>query len=218
MFLIVDKEKNKYFKVQPSGTAPANAAYSSHDVKRRKLRDVRINARELAAARQQGRIKRSQLLAEPLCGGMLARENDEVKLDTAQIIARGFVPQGRMFTPMDFRQCSTPVFEVVYRPELGHSMSDIYIGYDGQLLSSPISSEKRDAHYDICRGYNGHRGRQTRSIERFGHSGDSTSICTREDHDRVAMTWLSPSSQAGIAIVPLRTSTSGKCWYEILLD
>lgn len=144
---IVDKEKNKYFKIKPNGGAPANTAYSSQDVKKRKVREVRAAARELAVARQQGRIKRSKLLAEPLCGGLLARENGQVKLDTAQILAREFLPQGRMVTLSQFRNrgYSAPVFDLVYRPDLGPSASDIYIGESSSLATC--------VHYEDVSGF-----------------------------------------------------------------
>jgi hypothetical protein len=40
-------------------------------------------------------------------------------------------------------------------------------------------------------------------IERFGRSGASTSISTNEDSRRLAMTWLAPSTQAGIAVTAM---------------
>jgi hypothetical protein len=40
-------------------------------------------------------------------------------------------------------------------------------------------------------------------IERFGHSGTSTSISTNETSRRLAMTWLATSAQAGIAVTAM---------------
>lgn len=124
----IDKEKKKYFKIQPNGGAPASSAYSSQDVKRRKTRDERAEARALGIALQRGRIKRSKVMAAPLAGGLLNRENGQGSLDVAQVLAEGLVPQGYISAMMQFSSCSSPLFAFGHRPDLGPSISDLWIG------------------------------------------------------------------------------------------
>jgi hypothetical protein len=92
----LDNEKKKYFRIQANGTAPANSAYSSRDVKRRKLQDERSQAVDSEMARQKGRIRRSKTLETPLTGGILAREcaKERGGLDRSQIVASRLVYQG----------------------------------------------------------------------------------------------------------------------------
>ncbi|KAI0536885.1 hypothetical protein GGR58DRAFT_473648 [Xylaria digitata] len=76
-----DPEKRRYFKVENSRTAPTDAAWSSHNVKRRKLRDE-----DAATALQhlnltKSRIRRARVLYEPLTGGFFAREYGSMKDD-----------------------------------------------------------------------------------------------------------------------------------------
>ncbi|KAI0449821.1 hypothetical protein F5B21DRAFT_508811 [Xylaria acuta] len=76
-----DPEKKRYFKVENSKTAPTNAAWSSSNVKRRKLRDedAATALRHLSIAKN--RIKRARVLHEPLTGGFFAREYGAAKDD-----------------------------------------------------------------------------------------------------------------------------------------
>ncbi|KAI0862553.1 hypothetical protein F4860DRAFT_472379 [Xylaria cubensis] len=76
-----DAEKKRYFKVENSKTAPTSAAWSSHNVKRRKLRDedAATALRHLNLAKS--RIKRARVLHEPLTGGFFAREYGAMKDD-----------------------------------------------------------------------------------------------------------------------------------------
>ncbi|KAI0485683.1 hypothetical protein F4859DRAFT_391992 [Xylaria cf. heliscus] len=76
-----DPEKKRYFKVENSKTAPTDAAWSSSNVKRRKLRDedAATALRHLNLARS--RIRRARVLNEPLTGGFFAREYGAVKDD-----------------------------------------------------------------------------------------------------------------------------------------
>jgi hypothetical protein len=89
-----DQEKGKYFKIRAPGTAPAASAYSSEDVKRRKLIDERTQALEKEVIRQKGRIRRSIL--DPLAGGILRREygRGSVSVEGPRIFANGLIPQG----------------------------------------------------------------------------------------------------------------------------
>ena len=133
---LLDKEKKKYFKIQSSGAAPPSSAYSQQDVKKRKLNDQKAESRATAVARERGRIKRSKILLEPLAGGLLERENGQDGLDTAQILAGELVSQGYISAMMQFSSCSAPLFAFGHRPELGPSISDLWIGEYSSLDTS----------------------------------------------------------------------------------
>ncbi|KAI0422394.1 plasma-membrane proton-e [Xylaria grammica] len=90
-----DPEKQRYFKVENGKTAPTNAAWSSTNVKRRKLRDE-----DAATALQhlnlaKSRIRRARVLHEPLTGGFFAREYGAVKDDMrGSCFAEGLTNKG----------------------------------------------------------------------------------------------------------------------------
>lgn len=124
---LLDKEKRKYFKIQASGSAPANSAYSNQDVKRRKLRDERDAATAREKQRQKGRIRHPRILEEPLTGGILRRECGHGNVDSAKVFAgglvrRGYVPQAPV-NPLD--QESSPMFTICHRPDLGACVVDV---------------------------------------------------------------------------------------------
>ncbi|KAI0518422.1 hypothetical protein F5B22DRAFT_599122 [Xylaria bambusicola] len=76
-----DSEKRRYFKVENSKTAPANAVWSSDTVKRRKLREQETVAAVRHSNLAKSRIKRARVLHDPLTGGFFAREYGAVKDD-----------------------------------------------------------------------------------------------------------------------------------------
>ncbi len=124
-----DREKNKYFKIQPYHTTPANLIYSVQDVKRRKTRDDREKAQEVILRRQKGRLRRSVIFQEPLKGGILKREYGEPGLvDTGRIFAAGLVRQGRLSDIIRFVSGSDLLFDIDPRPDLGHSLVDVRVG------------------------------------------------------------------------------------------
>lgn len=255
----IDIEKKKYFKIQPSGAAPPSSAYSQQDVKKRKLNDKKAESRALAVARERRRINRSKILLEPLAGGLLARENGYGGLDASEILAGGLVSQGYISAMMQFSSCSAPLFAFGHRPDLGPSISDLWIGefpfskswahirlkivyifclfcpnrpslvscplfiilagssstlnlsivYDDQLFTLRVNSDKhaRSTNHgcvEICHDFSvPTTNNAIWRIERFGHSGTSTSISTNETSRRLAMTWLATSAQAGIAVTAM---------------
>ncbi|KAI0402169.1 hypothetical protein F4802DRAFT_387072 [Xylaria palmicola] len=92
-----DAEKKRYFKVEKSSTAPANAAWASTSVKRRKLRDADAAAalRHLHLARS--RVRRARVLHEPLTGGFFAREHGAMADDMpAASFVEGLRNKGRV--------------------------------------------------------------------------------------------------------------------------
>jgi len=124
----VDKEKKKYFKIQPSGATVFTSAYSQQDIKKRKLNEEIAASRALAISRERGRIKRSKILSNSLAGSLLARETGKDELDAAQVLAGGLVSQGYISAMMQFSSCSAPIFAFGHRPDLGPSISDLWIG------------------------------------------------------------------------------------------
>src|SRR4051812_24664095 len=93
---VIDREKKKYFKTLSSSSAPASSAYSSRDVKRRKIIDERAAMDALNLGRQKGRIKKSPILKAPSTGGFMARQLGHcAKIDAASIYAAGLPHQGR---------------------------------------------------------------------------------------------------------------------------
>ncbi len=100
------------------------------------MNDEKAESRATAVARERGHIKRSKILLEHLAGGLLGRENGQDGLDTAQILAGGLVSQGYISAMMQFSSCSAPLFAFGHRPELGPSISDLWIGKDFSLDTS----------------------------------------------------------------------------------
>ncbi|KAI8955875.1 plasma-membrane proton-e [Xylaria longipes] len=76
-----DPGKKRYFKVENSRTAPTNAAWSSNNVKRRKLRDDDAATALRHLNLSKSRIRRARVLREPLTGGFFAREYGAMKDD-----------------------------------------------------------------------------------------------------------------------------------------
>ncbi|KAK4038935.1 hypothetical protein C8A01DRAFT_17014 [Parachaetomium inaequale] len=70
-----DSAKRKYFRIEDSRTAPAQAAWSAQNVKRRAVeREEDVRKRERARS-LAGRVRRARVLeGVPLMGGLLARE------------------------------------------------------------------------------------------------------------------------------------------------
>ncbi|KAI0181441.1 hypothetical protein GGR52DRAFT_583833 [Hypoxylon sp. FL1284] len=92
-----DEKKRRYFKVEKGGTAPSDAAWSSDNVKKRKLED----AESVEALRKlnlnKNRIVRSRAVNDPLVGGFLARESGDTVRDLpAAAFARGLVNKGEI--------------------------------------------------------------------------------------------------------------------------
>lgn len=158
---ILDGEKKKYFKIQEN--SPAGSAYSSQDVKRRKLRDEKNVERAEAEARQQGRIRRAAILQAPLAGHILHREIEQVpryRLDGARIYCQGLLPRGRLARHMSVH--GARLFSLNHRPDLGQSVVDFNSGTSivnrvapkwsqhlGSALSNLLGSPPQDTFYGI---------------------------------------------------------------------
>ncbi|KAI1633908.1 hypothetical protein F4809DRAFT_620968 [Biscogniauxia mediterranea] len=92
-----DPEKRRYFKIENSRTAPSNAAWSSENVKKRRLEDEAAAAALRRMNLNKNRIARSKALSEPLMGGFFAREYGDVDRDVpAACFAKGMLEKGQM--------------------------------------------------------------------------------------------------------------------------
>ena len=150
---ILDQEKKKYFKVLPHGATPSGSAYSSAEVKKRKLQDERLEAslwvtqpasiventkleywkllaltsgHRYEKARQKGRIRKAKCLNDPILGGVLSRElgSTQSNLDTSQIFAGGLIEQGSLISFVPPDLYQTALFKITPRRDLGHSLAD----------------------------------------------------------------------------------------------
>ncbi|KAK4156682.1 plasma membrane ATPase [Chaetomidium leptoderma] len=69
-----DSTKRKYFRIEDSRTAPAQAAWASKNVKRRAAEEREEERKRERLGREAGRVKRARVMDVPLLGGLLARE------------------------------------------------------------------------------------------------------------------------------------------------
>ncbi|KAI1825100.1 hypothetical protein F4861DRAFT_503106 [Xylaria intraflava] len=76
-----DPEKGRYFKVERGQTAPANAAWSADNVKKRRAVDEQAAASSRRRQIIKDRIVRARVLNEPLTGGFFAREYGVLEAD-----------------------------------------------------------------------------------------------------------------------------------------
>ncbi|KAH8677435.1 hypothetical protein BX600DRAFT_430783 [Xylariales sp. PMI_506] len=90
-----DPNKNRYFKIEDSKTAPDASAWSSENIKKRKLEDERAKLVIRRLKLNKDRIKPSKISNDPLVEGLLAREFGRVSNDLpAASFARGVVDKG----------------------------------------------------------------------------------------------------------------------------
>ncbi|CAJ2511531.1 Uu.00g071560.m01.CDS01 [Anthostomella pinea] len=93
-----DSGKRRYFKVENSKTAPATAAWSADNVKKRRLEDEEAAAAIQRMTLQKHRIRRSKVLSEPLMGGFFDRERNQAGSDNvpAASFAKGMLEKGQL--------------------------------------------------------------------------------------------------------------------------
>lgn len=122
-----DAEKKKYFKIQKSHAASANAAYSSDAVKRRRIQDRAAQAARQRAHLVRNHIKRHPISRDAVYGGLLTREiglgymaeRGRGRVEDADLAAdawaRGVVAQGSLSFAPSFaraRYANMPCFYV----------------------------------------------------------------------------------------------------------
>ncbi|KAI1149377.1 hypothetical protein F4825DRAFT_430709 [Nemania diffusa] len=90
-----DPGKGRYFKVESSKTAPTDAAWSSDNVKRQKIRDDDTAAAVRYLNIAKSRVRRARVLHDPLTGGFFAREYGAARDDMqAACFAEGLQNKG----------------------------------------------------------------------------------------------------------------------------
>jgi hypothetical protein len=126
--LLLDPLKNKYFAVQKG--APESAAYSSQDVKRRRLNEERSMREAAQAKRQILRIRHAQILENQFSSGFLLREQGQThSFNVSNIFASGLIPQPEIHAPeSQFPALRNPLFAIEPRRDLGASIVDFQIG------------------------------------------------------------------------------------------
>ena len=124
-----DTKSEKYFAIQANYASPASSAYSSQDVKRRKLRDEKEVEAAKKKERQARRIRQARILHEPLAGGSLRRETGIDGFDPAQILAGGLVPRGHhtLIVSSD-REMGSGIFSIGHKPDVGSSVFELRHG------------------------------------------------------------------------------------------
>ncbi|GAW22110.1 hypothetical protein ANO14919_116450 [Xylariales sp. No.14919] len=167
-----DPEKQRYFKVENGKTAPTNAAWSSTNVKRRKLRDE-----DAATALQhlnlaKSRIRRARVLHEPLTGGFFAREYGAAKDDMrGSCFAEGLTNKGCILLAQ--LGVGSPVTQVKRMFIGGHDyktgMCTVYAAPNDTMLLSTYLPRDRNGRLNqrLLNNYRlpGHRYQETYRIE-----------------------------------------------------
>ncbi|KAF7880643.1 uncharacterized protein EAF02_007489 [Botrytis sinoallii] len=198
-----DSEKKKYFKIQAN--APSGSAYSSHDVKRRKLDDENNKAESLRVQRNVGRIKRAKILESPMAGGFLSREFGQPCLNTAaasyyaQSLSTAFAVD---YYPQDNRASGAYLFDVsgctnVSDPKVLMSYAAnntiLHLSYDygKKAKDKPRVPNVFGSHFRFQRSYN------------LGFPpGQSTSISANESIGHVVTTWSGVPASRAVVISP----------------
>ncbi|KAI1781055.1 hypothetical protein F4818DRAFT_24943 [Hypoxylon cercidicola] len=105
-----DEKKRRYFKVERGGTAPTGAAWSSDNVKKRKLEDAASAEATRKLNLNKNRIVRSRAVNQLLMGGFFARECGETVRDLpAAAFAQGLVDKGQIPLADNVRESNTNV-------------------------------------------------------------------------------------------------------------
>ena len=108
---------------------PVSSAYSSSDVKRRKISEHAAKLREALLLRQRGYIKKSKISQIALVGGHLERSLARLgHIDDSQIYASGLIEQGNLSPSAQFVLCNDPLFDIEHRRDLGEGIVDVRMG------------------------------------------------------------------------------------------
>ncbi|ESZ96223.1 hypothetical protein SBOR_3381 [Sclerotinia borealis F-4128] len=200
-----DSEKRKYFKIQAN--VPSSSAYSSQDVKRRKLDDADKQAQSLRVQRNVGRIKRARILKDPIAGGFLSVGFGQSGLDAiaTSVYAHSLCNIGDFrllrgtaglfeVIPQRSEICDTSVrFTTTSGPGIRHHSVDF----------ETVATSARPA-MDVSRiDTNPTRiqGVSTPFLRNI-YEQQFTSLSVNETHGHVATTWSGAAADAGIAISP----------------
>ncbi|KAK7977605.1 hypothetical protein PG988_005095 [Apiospora saccharicola] len=157
-----DEEKKRYFKVESSRTAPSTSAYSSDNVKKRRLESQEATAVLQRLSLEKGRLKRSRLLNDALIGGVYAREYGLVRRDIQQAgYAKGIVEKGALPLADARWRSSTNIQQLcVIGADTKTGLGVAYATLDELLLFSTYIARDRNGrvHRQLLANYNTPRG------------------------------------------------------------
>jgi len=129
---LADKEKKKYFAIRTNGSAASSSAYSSVDVKRRRIQDNKEKAAQ--AERERPRIRKSKYMNNALKAGLLEREFGEYELDVPQIMLGGYNREKRVEIQGEKQTFNTSsIFAVRNRDDTDDSKIDICAASHGSI-------------------------------------------------------------------------------------
>ncbi|QSZ34532.1 hypothetical protein DSL72_006126 [Monilinia vaccinii-corymbosi] len=141
-----DDEKRKYFKIQAN--APSSSAYSSQDVKRRKIDDENKKAQSLAVQRNIGRIRRARILEAPIAGGFLSVGfgQSNLRAVSTSVYAQNLIKTGdtalrrcggkHLFVVMPQRSGSSIRFSMAKGHKIEHFSADWRTKADGHPMKN----------------------------------------------------------------------------------
>ncbi|KAL3427545.1 hypothetical protein PVAG01_01053 [Phlyctema vagabunda] len=197
-----DQEKKKYFKVT-SGTG--NSAYSSRDVKRRKVQDADAVETAHRAMREKDRIKRSKIMLSASAGGFLSSSYGHTRLGlVSEVFASQLVEQPKAPWAIDGGEALigariiNPIFDIQHRSDLGPSTSDCHLSFQNVMASFRFNAE--DAPED-CSEYAQYLNR-TNDAFTHGMFTDTkpSSVSINESKGVVLSTWLAGEFNTGMAM------------------
>lgn len=193
-----DKEKKRYFAIR--ATAIAGAAYSSGDVKRRKIQDEKQELQERQLIIEKARIQRTKYSSRPL----LEREYGNNNLEASSVVLQGYQSADVIQRGLE----SGSIFALQSPPENTEKV-DVYITDNQRVL---VSSRKSLQPGEARQGGGWIHHISQLHLPDFGqHFGGvtATSICTNAASRQFAATFQSPRGGCGVLIGGLATAVPG---------
>ncbi|CAG8979081.1 hypothetical protein HYALB_00000210 [Hymenoscyphus albidus] len=187
-----DVEKNRYFKEQKG--APAEKAFSSHDIKRRKLRDEYSSLSDASA-----NSRRAKIIETSISGGFLSRElglGNHPKVP--EIFAAGLKPSRNVYEFDSSLEVDDAVFDVEYRENktvAGSATVECRIAYNSGMVRSYWRDQV--SRFDFKMG-------RRSSTYLHGHDGTPSSMSSNEECSRHLTTVMTDNGLAGMVIISLR--------------
>ncbi|EGY22512.1 hypothetical protein VD0002_g3977 [Verticillium dahliae] len=200
-----DEVKKKYFKIEKSHSAPASAAWSAANVKRRKLENEHTAAKHARSERTKRNVKRARALREPLLGGFLDRQLGIGAPDaevSAAVWALGLVDRHHVGFVDDSRRGAVPNLGCLW---VGGEDTRTGVGVAYTSLSESSSVRSTYIHTDSC-GIVGQRTSPTQQritttnvvYEESVQCNQVSSISYHQPSHRMLVTTREPSNDPGV--------------------
>ncbi|KAB8303667.1 hypothetical protein EYC80_005061 [Monilinia laxa] len=199
-----DNEKRKYFKIQAN--APSGSAYSSQDVKRRKIDDDNKKSQSLKVQRNIGRIRRARILEAPIAGGFLSVRFGQYTLHdvSTSVYAQNIIKTGdagltrcggkHLFVVMPQKSRSPIRFSMAQGHKIGHFAVDWRAMAHGQQVENVFENNIRNLETSVPYF-------QAVEYDNLNHlNSQITSISVNETTEHIATTWSGAPADRGIAI------------------